>query len=378
MNARGPAYGWRQPLDMEWDGNMKPAIKAKKLRPADFKAIFAFFETAEVDYPALRSMISRRFEGNNILLTLCNAFVDNMESIEAGNGAVMSMQPMIAKSVLSLIITVGRIRAAKIFLEAGVERWDKERFREVHAMLMLLGEEIERLDAIDRPWLDYQVYDRGHKTTMILFCGLADRFGVEMNAVIPWLRSLPVNLVYIRDFNRLLYLAGIQSLGNLEETISALKRDLAAIGTERTITMGNSGGVYGCLYYADLLKADGVLCFAGPTSLKAGVDEASERPVYERVQELVDKGELVEPDLRQLFLGNGIPVRYFFGQDYQFDLTQSETFQDLPNVSIEGLQNWERHIVIGEMARRNQLTTVLADAADVTLKGLNRAGTLVS
>jgi hypothetical protein len=363
---------------MKWDGNMKPAIKAKKLRPVDFKAIFSFFETAEVDYPALRSMIARRFEGNNILSTLCNAFADNMESIEAGNGPVMSMQPMIAKSVLSLIITIGRIKAALIFLEAAVEKWDRERFREVHSMLTLSGEEPDRLDVVDRPWLDYQIYDRGYKTTMMLFCGLADRFGVEMNAVIPWLRSLPVNLVYIRDFNRLLYLAGIESLGNLDATISALKKDLAAIGTERTITMGNSGGVYGCLYYADLLQADGVLCFAGPTSLKAGVEEASERPVYERVQELVDAGQLVEPDLRQLYLSNGIPVRYFFGQDYQFDLIQSATFKDIANVAIEGLQNWERHIVIGEMARRDQLKTVLADAADVTLKGLNRAGTLVS
>lgn len=356
---------------------IKPG-RAKKLQNNDIRVMFPFFEAPQMDYAGFRKLIARRFEEAPILLRTCEALVDNVESIEAGNGPVLSIQPMIAKSVVSLLITMGRIAAAKTFLRAAVEQWDQERFREIHSMLLLADDESDRLDVIDRPWIDYQIYDRGHKTTMLLFCGLAERFGVEVSAVALWLRSLPVNLVYIRDFGRNLYLGGIRSLGNLDETIAAIRRDLAAMGTERSIVMGNSGGVYGALHYAHLMQASGVLCFAGPTSLKAGLQEAAERPVYDRVQQLIDAGELREPDLRAYYGGNGIPVRYFFAEHYQFDAVQVETIDALPNVSIEPLRNYERHVIIGEMARRNQLTTVLADAADVTLDGLNRAGTLVS
>jgi hypothetical protein len=356
---------------------MKPA-KGNRLTNSDMQWLFPFFDRPQVDYPVLKKALADRFGDNAILSTLCHSFVINVESIEAGYGAVMTMQPMIAKSVLSLLITLGRVKAAKIFLLAAVEKWDQERFREAHSMLMLSGDDVDVLDVLDRPWLDYQIYDRGHKTTMLLFCGLADRFGVEINAVALWLRSLPVNLVYIRDTYRKLYLGGIRSLGDLDETIVAMKKDLAALGTERSIVMGNSGGVYGCLYYADLLNASGVLCFAGPTSLRAGVQEASERPVYERIQRLVDDGELREPDLPELYRHNNIPVRYFYAENYAFDAAQAQLIQGTANISIEPLRDYSRHVVIGEMARRNQLKAVLADATDTTLDGLNREGKLVT
>jgi hypothetical protein len=357
---------------------MAKAPNPNKLHSDDFQAMFPFFDTKETDYPGLQKLISERFAENQILFRICSSFASEMERIETGKPPAVDMQAMVAKTIVSMMIMVGRIAAAKVFLEACIERWDRERFLEADTMLTLSGENVERLDVLDRPWLDYQVHDRKAKTTFLLFCGLANRFGVEINSVALWLRSLPVNLIYIRDYNKKLYLSGIQALGELDETIVKVKQDLAAMGTERVICMGNSGGVYGALYYAHLLKADGVLCFAGPTSLEAGLMEASERPVYADVQALIEQGVLKEPDLRQCYQENGIPVRYFYGKDYEFDAVQVKTIENLPNISIEPLRGWERHIVIGELARRNQLRPIFADAADVTLKGLNRAGNPVT
>ena len=324
--------------------------------------MFKYFETPDVDYPAFKAMVAERFE-NPILVRICTAFGNNMQQIEAGGGPRLEMQAMVAKGILSLMVNLGRIGVAKEFLAGCIEKWDQKRFLEAHTMLMLPGEEIAQLDVLDKPWLDYQVIDRKAKTTMILFCGHAHRFGVELNAVALWLRSLPVNLIYLRDFNLRLYLAGLESIGNIDESITRLKKDLTALGTERIVTMGNSGGVHGALHYGYLLEADQVLCFAGPTSLKAGVEEASERPIYEIIDQMVQSGELKAPDLRECFQRSGISVRYFYGQDYEFDAAQVATLEGLPNVTIEPLSEWSRHVVIGEMARRDLLKDILAKAA---------------
>jgi hypothetical protein len=337
--------------------------RAKQLKRGDLKVIFEFFNEHEVDYGALRALVGERFADNPILLQQCMAFADSVEAIESGRSPDLKMQLMIAKTVLNMIVNIGRVATAKAFLEACCTKWDRSRFLEADTMLTMSGEDIEQLDVLDKPWLDYQVFDRKADTTMMLFCGHAHRFGVDLNAVALWLRSLPVNLIYLRDFNIRLYLAGVQSIGNIEQSVDRIKQDLSALGTKRIVTMGNSGGVYGALHYGCLLDADEILCFAGPTSLHTGVLEASERPAYDAINSLVQQGELKEPDLRKCLIQKGISVRYFYGEHYEFDAAQVETLKNIPNVSIEPVTDWDRHVVIGEMARRHQLKDILLRAA---------------
>jgi hypothetical protein len=77
---------------------------------------------------------------------------------------------------------------------------------------------------------------------------------------------------------------------------------------------------------------------------------------------MLQAGEISEPDLRECFLHNGIHVRYFYGENSVFDAAHVSTLENIPNVSIEPLSDWSRHVVIGEMARRNQLKDVFAKA----------------
>lgn len=345
------------------DDAVPSPVPAKQLRRNDIEAMFVFFEGPKVDYAGLRSLIEERYADSSILLKKCRAFADSMEEIESGRPPALQMQALIAKAVLHLMVNFGRVAVAKTFLEACCARWDRERFLEPATMLMMPGEDVELLDVYDKPWLDYQIFDRKADTTMILFCGHAHRFGVDLNAVALWLRSLPANLIYLRDFNLRLYLAGVRSIGNIEESIQRLKEDLAALGTKRIVTMGNSGGVYGALHYGCRLEADQILCFAGPTSLQAGVLEASERPVYDVINSLVQQGVLTEPDLREYLLQTKTPVRYFYGENYEFDAVQVSTLENIPTVSIEPVKDWDRHVVIGELARRGQLKDILLTAA---------------
>jgi len=332
------------------------------LKKGDQRALFAFFESAPVDYPALREMIRKRFEDAPIIRRTCERFAATMQSFDAGEPMIIDMQSMVAKAVLNLIINLGRISAARMFLRACQDKFGEQMMNEIEPILMLAGQEIEQLKIIDKPWLDYQIHDRGAETTLILACGNSHRFGVELNAVAIWLEALPVNLVYLRDFNLSLYLAGVRSIGNMEESVARMRQDLDALGTKRLIFAGSSGGVFGALNYGHQLNADMVLCFAGPTSLIAGKLEASERPSYMKIQKMIDDGIIVEPDMRAAYEKSGIRVRYFYGAEYDFDKVQVPTLEGLPNVTIEPLVDWPRHIVIAEMARRGLLKGVLENA----------------
>jgi len=351
---------------------MEAAKKKKRapfaqLKKADQKVMFAFFKTSPVDYPGLREMIGKRFEDIPILRRTCERFAATMQSFDAGEPLVIDMQSLVAKAVLNLIINLGRISAARTFLRACQEKFGEQMMNEIEPILMLAGEEIEELKIIDKPWLDYQIHDRGAETTVILACGNSHRFGVELNAVAIWLESLPVNLVYLRDFNLSLYLAGVRSIGNMEESVARIRHDLGALGTKRLIFAGSSGGVFGALNYGYQLNADMVLCFAGPTSLRAGKLEASERPSYMKIQKMIEDGIIAEPDMRSAYEESGIRVRYFYGAEYEFDKLQVPTLEGLSNVTIEPLVDWPRHIVIAEMARRGILKGVFEDAVSGTL-----------
>lgn len=349
---------------------MDDASKKKKrspfqtLKKGDMRAIFAFFESPQVDYPALKAMIEERFDDTPILLKMCERFATTMQSIDAGEVPEVDMQSMIAKSVMNMIINLGRISAARIFLAACREKFSESFMPEAVSMLMLTGLDIDRLKIVDRPWLDYQIYDRGAETTIIMMCGNSHRFGVELNAVAVWLELLQANLIYMRDYNFSLYLAGVRSIGDMEQSVARIKHDLGELGTKRLILMGSSGGVFGALNYGQQLNADLVLCFAGPTSLYAGQMEAAERPSYLKIQKMIEDGVIDEPDMRAAYEKSDTRVRYFYGAEYEFDKTQTSTLEGLPNVSIEPLANWPKHIVIAEMAQRNMLMGIFEDAVN--------------
>ena len=172
----------------------------KSLEKGDLKALYAFFDAPAVDYSALDAMIEERFEDRPTLQKICRIFATSMARIDAGKPIELDVQGMVAKTVLSLIINSGRVDAARKFLAACVERMGIEAMLEIHTMLTAIDTDVEKIQILDRTWKDYQVYDRGYPTTIIMMCGASHRFGVELNAVALWLEKLPVNVIYMRDF----------------------------------------------------------------------------------------------------------------------------------------------------------------------------------
>jgi hypothetical protein len=124
--------------------------------------------------------------------------------------------------------------------------------------------------------------------------------------------------------------------------------------------IGNSGGVFGALYYGDLLDADEVIGFSGPTSLDIGM-EHEERQVYARLSELRDQGKIAWPDFRLIYAARSTPVSMHFGGNNRFDRAQAEYLQDLPKVALFPFPTGH-HFIVDDLVASGEFLAVLANA----------------
>src|SRR5204863_8904907 len=87
----------------------------------------------------------------------------------------------------------------------------------------------------DNPASDIQFVRRTNvDTTMFVFCDGLHRAGLPLALLHRWLGRLPVSVVYLRDFQKLYYLAGIRSLGqSRDETLTSLRSMASGLGRRR-------------------------------------------------------------------------------------------------------------------------------------------------
>jgi len=127
----------------------------------------------------------------------------------------------------------------------------------------------ERTTFTDDLTKDLQIVPHdGAETVLFLFCGNGHRLGMPLALIHRWLAQIPVSLVYLRDFRKLYYLAGVASLGSTrDETLEAMHGIVASLGGKRIACYGSSSGGFAALHYGLDLQAQAVACLSGPTNL---------------------------------------------------------------------------------------------------------------
>jgi hypothetical protein len=255
-----------------------------------------------------------------------------------------------------------RFDVARALVGVYTERWPN-----VHALSVLpamLGDTDRPRDGFrDNARRDMQIVRKpGAAVTFVVFCGIRHGFGIQLNILHHcWLAQRRVNVIYVRDYAQNMYLTGIESLGDVESTIRHLREQLSRLGTKKLICVGNSGGVFGALYYGALLKADASLLFAGPSSLDIGLQE-TERQSYPRLSELRQAGKIDWPNIREIYQQNGMPVSLYFGADNRVDRMQAENLAGVPNVQLEAVPS-RHHFMIDALARSGELERIFGAAA---------------
>lgn len=147
-------------------------------------------------------------------------------------------------------------------------------------------------------------------------------------------QKLNANLIILRDTNIKYYLAGIASIGDLEQSIASLRAQLQEFAGTKVIATGGSAGVFGALLYSCALGIEHVVVSSGPTSLDIGVDQG-DRQRFLIIKQEAEKGLLPYPDLAQDVANSAIRrVDYFVGGAHEFDMRQMRNLQSRTSVVV--------------------------------------------
>jgi tetratricopeptide (TPR) repeat protein len=104
------------------------------------------------------------------------------------------------------------------------------------------------------------------ETAVLIFTGANDAVSIPLPIFDRYLATLDFTAIYLKDFRRLRYLLGIQSLSSdYPGTIAELRDMLGRLGVKRVCTMGNCEGGFAAIRYGVELGADRIVTFGAPT-----------------------------------------------------------------------------------------------------------------
>jgi hypothetical protein len=197
-------------------------------------------------------------------------------------------------------------------------------------------------------------------TVMLLFCGHAERLGLALPAIHRWFGRMPASLVYLRDFRRLHYLAGIPSLGaDRAASLAGLRALVASLGGRRIVCYGTSGGVFAALDYGLELGAEAVLALAGPVNLTREFNASLH--MGRAIARLHDTVPGVAIDLRRAYETAARAPRTWlvYGENNWDDRLHAETMAGLPGVTLVPVKNFQGHNVAMEFITRGSFASLL-------------------
>lgn len=199
----------------------------------------------------------------------------------------------------------------------------------------------------------------------VVFTGLMDRTALPLETLDAYLSAAGITAVYLRDFNRLLFCNGVQSMGgDFSSGVAGLRRVIDRIGgIGHVTTIGNSAGGTGALNFGLALPADRVLCFSTPTTIgQPFLDDINDRRgrlVLARLNKLVPQ-HLLDPRARLEAQSDPVRVDLVYGQNHPLDRPHAERLRGLPGVRLYGLGGSDRHASLTDVILRGAFLDMLA------------------
>jgi hypothetical protein len=132
---------------------------------------------------------------------------------------------------------------------------------------------------VDDTECDFLVAEaKGAETALLVFAASNDSVAMPLSSFDRYVAPLGVTAVYVKDFNRLRFVAGIRSLANdYSGTLAALRGRLADLGVKRVCTIGTCDGGYAAIRYGVELAAERILTFNAPTHVPIESETGIER-----------------------------------------------------------------------------------------------------
>ncbi len=199
--------------------------------------------------------------------------------------------------------------------------------------------------------------------TVVFFSGFAGHMNILPLDKFHWhARTLPANIVYVRDTMKCLHLSGIQGIdGRLDGAVDYLGELLAAMGTRKLVSVGFSSGSFAALAYGMRLGARRCLAFSPVSRLDDGILDddprgsanPQARRVFQRLARDLDLRKLIRshPDSR---------VDLYYGDGCGEDKIHVDYLRDLRNVRHHPVPSASEHGIAMRMIARGSFRTALA------------------
>lgn len=184
----------------------------------------------------------------------------------------------------------------------------------------------------------------GATTAVLVFTGAADGVSMPLAIFDRYLAAMSMTAIYLKDFQRLLYLKGIRSLGSdLPGTITALRGLLASLGIERLVTFGNCDGGHAAIRYGVELGADRIVSVSPATHFPLGSQRLEQARNFKRVRILRNVAPEVR-DLQPFLLSRtyGAQIRVVYLQESEREHQHALHIAGAPNVVLQPVVGNER------------------------------------
>lgn len=243
-------------------------------------------------------------------------------------------------------------------VESNTEPKFGAQFGEIAAKAPDARERIRPLVVFD-PRKDVQIATvEGAQCTLLIFTGANDGLSMPLPIFDRYLAALQLNAVYLKDFKRLRFLHGIQSLGSTYQAmLVGLRAIIEQLGTPRFCVLGTCTGAFSAIRCGVELGAEHILAFGPPTQpvdeTHEGMDEGR-RFLARRLKENVSADV---QDLKPFLEGGvgGSRIDLFFdeddplGREHAMHVSEVAGLTLRPQAELKGFERLSRFM----MAERN-------------------------
>lgn len=196
----------------------------------------------------------------------------------------------------------------------------------------------------------------GATTAVLVFAGSNDQVALPLRMFDRFLASFGVSAIYLKDFQRLRFLKGVQSLGaNYAATAAALRKMAADLGARRLCVIGNCDGAFAAIRYGVELRADCILAFSPPTHspreklarLEQGRNLMRVRLQANVPEDMTDLKPFIERSARKP------RIELFYEPDNPRDAVHAIHLSGVPGVTLNPVPGSQDHRVLQWMAEQD-------------------------
>jgi tetratricopeptide (TPR) repeat protein len=205
----------------------------------------------------------------------------------------------------------------------------------------------------------------GADTVVLVFTGISDTVGIPLPIFDRYLAALGVAAVYLKDFNRLLYLRGVQSLAaDYDGTLAALRKILEGLQAKRVCAIGNSAGGFAAIRYGIELGASRIASFSGSTHhLRNAVAQFrwGPRMAWTRFRASLTPEML---DLKHFLQSRRYKseIQLYYGEGEEFDKLQALHLEGVAGVTLYPIADYHKHHTVARLAEKDELRQALTVA----------------